>query len=146
MIVYRDTAVGLTPRQLHGFFVGWPSPPTPETHLRILHGSTASEVALDEVSEMVVGFVTAITDGVLCAYISLLEVLPEHQGQGIGKTLMSRMLARLGSYYTVDLLCDPNMQPFYGEGGMLPAVGMSARRYDRQSGIPLPDGTEEEVR
>jgi len=146
MIVYRDTAIGLTPRQLHGFFVGWPSTPSPETHLRVLHGSTAIELAFDEASEMVVGHVTAIADGVLCAYISLLEVLPEYQGQGIGKILMKRMLARLGSYYTVDLLCDPKMQPFYGEVGMLPAVGMSARRYDWQSGIPLPNGAEEEVR
>ena len=30
----------------------------------------------------VVGFVTAISDGVLSAYIPLLEVLPEYQGAG----------------------------------------------------------------
>ena len=43
----------------------------------------------------VVGFVTAITDGVSCAYIPHLEVLPEWQGDGSGTELMRRMMAKL---------------------------------------------------
>lgn len=29
----------ISPNQLTGFFVGWPSPPTPEEHFKILKGS-----------------------------------------------------------------------------------------------------------
>jgi ribosomal protein S18 acetylase RimI-like enzyme len=78
-------------------------------------------------SGRVIGFVTSLTDGVLSGFISLLEVLPPYQGQGIGQALMSRMLDRLGHLPNVDLLCDPNVAPFYEQFGMKPVVGMVLR-------------------
>ena len=135
-ISYRDTHDGIVPAQLAGFFVDWPAPPTPETHLRILAGSDYVVLALDEAAGAVVGFVTAVTDGVLAAYIPLLEVLPAYQGRGVGTELTTRILARLGHLYMVDLLCDPDVQPFYARLGMHPAAGMHVRRYDRQPGAP----------
>jgi GNAT superfamily N-acetyltransferase len=116
MIEYRSTPAGLVPGQLQGFFVDWPSPPTAERHLEILHGSHAVELALE--GERVVGFVTATSDGVLSAFIPLLEVLPDWQGHGIGTELMRRMLARLESFYMVDLCCDAPLEPFYVRLGM----------------------------
>lgn len=136
-IVYRDSVEGITPGQLAGFFVGWPNPPSPETHLRLLHGSDFVVLAMDEAHDggpRVVGFITAITDGVLSAYIPLLEVLPQYQGRGIGGELVRRMLARLDHLYAADLLCDPELQPFYARLGLRPAVGMLARNYARQAG------------
>ena len=89
---------------------------------------------MDSVTGQVVGFINAISDGVLTAYIPLLEVLPAYQGQGIGATLVTRLLARLDHLYMVDLLCDADVQPFYARLGMRPATGMMVRHYDRQSG------------
>jgi len=132
---YIRSAQRVTPDQLRGFFRGWPNPPTPETHLRILQNSDEAILAMEE--NRVVGFVTAITDGVLAAYIPLLEVLPDYQGQGIGAELMRRMLTRLEDYYMVDLLCDKSLQPFYTRLGMTPASGMALRRYEHQSGRKL---------
>jgi ribosomal protein S18 acetylase RimI-like enzyme len=134
VIVYRDNLDGLTPRQLTGFFVGWPDPPSPETHLRILQGSDHLVLALNDENGAVVGFVTAISDGVLSAYIPFLEVLPDYQGQGIGHELMRRMLARLEHLYMIDLTCDPELQPYYQRFGMRPASGMMLRQRSRQSG------------
>jgi ribosomal protein S18 acetylase RimI-like enzyme len=133
MIVYRDTPDNLTPEQLRGFFVGWPKPPSPEAHLRMLRGSAAVELAIDEASGAVVGFVTAISDGVSCAYIPHLEVLPGYQGRGIGTALMERLIARLRQLYMIDLTCDPDVQPFYARLGMRPSTGMLVRNYDRQA-------------
>ena len=50
---------GIDADQLSGFFVGWPSPPDPETHLRILEGSFAVALALAD--ERVIGFANAVT-------------------------------------------------------------------------------------
>lgn len=123
---------------LTGFFVGWPHPPSPERHLQLLqqsnHVCLAIDRSADSFNSRVVGFITALSDGVLAAYISLLEVLPSYQGQGIGKELTRQMLHQLQHLYMVDLLCDPPLQRFYSRCGMNPTTGMMIRNYDRQSG------------
>ena len=134
MIRYLNTANGIRPNQLSGFFDGWPSPPTPETHLAIMSGSYRVVLALDDDRDTVVGFITAVSDGVLAAYIPLLEILPPYRRRGIGRELVTRMQEELGELYMVDLVCDEAMEPFYASLGMKPAHAMSVRRYDRQSG------------
>lgn len=126
-VVYSTGAADLAAADLEGFFVHWPARPSPERHLEILHGSDHVVIARDD-GGRVVGFVTAISDGVLSAFIPLLEVLPEHRGQGIGSELVRRMLAELDGLYMVDLVCDPELEPFYGRFGLTPLVGMGRRR------------------
>lgn len=134
MITYTTSVQDLTASQLAGFFVGWPKPPTPETHLRLLKQSDHVVLAREDGTGQVVGFITAITDQVLSAYIPLLEVLPEYQGQGIGQELVRRMVAELDGLYSVGLLCDPDVQPFYERCGMRPMTGMALINYARQAG------------
>jgi ribosomal protein S18 acetylase RimI-like enzyme len=133
-IRYACTAEGITPSHLDGFFQGWPNPPSPETHLRLLEGSDHVVLALDPGTGAVVGFITAISDGVLTAHIPLLEVLPGYQGAGIGSELVRRMLEQLGDLYAVDLICDADVQPFYARLGMRPASAMMVRNYEHQPG------------
>jgi GNAT superfamily N-acetyltransferase len=64
----------------------------------------------------------------LSGFIPHLEVLPAYQRQGIGQTLMTRLLDRLGHLPNVDLLCDPDVVPFYERFGMKPVGGMAQRR------------------
>jgi len=135
MISYSISAENLEPRQLRGFFVGWPNPPSPETHLRILKQSHTIVLALDDEGGRVVGFINAISDGVLSVYIPLLEVLPEYQKLGIGAELVKRMLKRFEDYYMVDLMCDKDLTNFYSRFGMKEAGGMMIRNFERQSGV-----------
>src|SRR3954452_21583622 len=107
----------MEPRHLEGFFVGWPKRPAAERHLEILRGSAAVVLARD--AENVVGFVNAISDGVLSAYIALLEVLPDYQGLGIGSELVRRLVDRLRGLYMIDLCCDAELEPFYRRLGFL---------------------------
>jgi ribosomal protein S18 acetylase RimI-like enzyme len=134
MVRFTDQIADLSPTNLQGFFVGWPNPPPPETHLEILKNSNAIVVAIAAETGVVVGFITAISDGVLSAYIPLLEVLPAYQHQGIGKQLVERMLDKLQHLYMVDLLSDPDLQGFYSQFRLLPATGMMMRRYENQAG------------
>jgi len=100
-----------------GFFAGWPNPPDATMHLRLLRGSYLAYVAVDAATNKVVGFVNAISDGVLSAYIPLLEVLPQYQGRDIGSTLVKHVLANLADLYMIDIVCDENIQPFYAKLG-----------------------------
>ena len=133
-IHYTESLEGMEPRDLDGYFVGWPDPPSPETQLRLRNGSDHAVLAIEETSGRVVGFITAVSDGVLSADIPHLEVLPEYQGQGIGSELTKRLLWRLRTLYMVDLLCDEEIQPFCERLGTRRARGMAIRNYDRQSG------------
>lgn len=86
MITYTSSLAGVTSDHLRGgFFVGWPDPPSPTAHYNILAHSGA--IILARIPDgTVVGFVTAISDGVSCAYIPHLEVLPEYKGRGLGQS------------------------------------------------------------
>ena len=129
MIRYQYDLAGVTPEHLVGFWVGWPAPPSPQMHLRILRGSEAVLLAIDTADQdRVVGFITAVGDGALASYIPLLEVLPAYQGRGIGTELVGRMLSRLGDRYMVDLVCDEELVPFYERFGMARHGAMIVRR------------------
>jgi ribosomal protein S18 acetylase RimI-like enzyme len=130
---YQTTLDDLTPRDLAGgFFVGWPTPPTPAVHLAMLRGSEAVVLAVAEdvppgSPGRVVGFVNAVGDGVLSAYVPLLEVLPAWQGRGIGSELVRRLLEALGPRYMVDLVCDDDLVPFYERLGLSRSISMIRR-------------------
>jgi len=134
MIRYQDDLDGIATEDLSGFFANWPNPPDLQTHRRILEGSDEIVIAIDDETQAVAGFITAITDGVLAAYIPLLEVRPACQGRGIGRELTRRMIAKLTGFYMIDLLCDRNLEEFYEPLGMRAGFGMMIRNYDCQSG------------
>lgn len=128
MFSYSTVVDDLTPEMLGGgFFAGWPNPPTATTHLATLRGS--SHVVLARREGEVVGFVNAISDGVMAAYIPLLEVLPAYQGQGVGTELLRRLLELLAPFYMVDVGCDPDIAPFYDRLGLRRGVLMFSRNY-----------------
>jgi ribosomal protein S18 acetylase RimI-like enzyme len=134
---------GITAADLAGgFWVGWPDPPSPERHLEVLRGSELVVLAIDETVSTgspgrVVGFVTAVGDGVLAASIPLLEVLPAWQGQRIGSELVRRVVAAIEPRYMVDLVCDEPLVGFYERLGFTPYRAMIRR--DRGAIMTTPD-------
>lgn len=133
-IEFTSDLRGITPDSLAGFFVGWKNPPSAAVHLEILMGSDHVVLAVSESAKRVVGFINAVSDGVLSAYIPLLEVLPGYQQRGIGSELVRRVLAKLDHLYMIDLMCDPGLREFYEQQGLQEAFGMVRRNYLRQSG------------
>ncbi|MDX8028897.1 GNAT family N-acetyltransferase [Lentzea sp. BCCO 10_0856] len=135
MISYRTDVSDLTEDKLAGFFVGWPTPPSPAQHLAVLRGSYRVVIALSD--DEVVGFVNMISDGVLTAFVPWLEVRPDFQGQGIGTELMRRILAEAEHLYSVDLTCDDELRPYYERLGMIAFTGMGVRN---RAAIRFPPG------
>lgn len=91
-------------------------------------------IAIDSTTQRVVGFINAVTDKVLSAYIPLLEVLPQYQRKGIGQELVRRMLEELKDFYMIDLCCDEKLKSYYEKAGMTSVRGMVKRNYSKQSG------------
>jgi len=132
MITYTSDISVIEAGMLKGFFIDWPHPPTPQKHFEILQKSYKFFAALDE--NKVVGFINAVSDDVLAAYIPLLEVLPDYQGKGIGGKLLQLMLTELEGLYMIDLTCDQEMQDFYHKFEMRPIFAMGKRNYEKQNG------------
>jgi ribosomal protein S18 acetylase RimI-like enzyme len=126
VITYRTDLDDLGEADLTGFFVGWPKPPSPAQHLAVLRGSYRVVIARSP-DDGVVGFVNMISDGVLTAFIPWLEVRPEFQGQGIGTELIRRIAAEAAHFYSVDLVCDDALRPYYERLGMIALTGMGLR-------------------
>jgi ribosomal protein S18 acetylase RimI-like enzyme len=93
----------------------------------MLKGSTHVILARDEASSTLCGYITALSDGVACSYISALEVRPAYRHQGIGTALITQLTSQLQTYGTY-LSCAPDMVAFYESQGFKQTVGMSKRR------------------
>lgn len=141
MLHYQTHLNNITSDQLKGFFVGWPNSPTEAGLLQILQSSAYIVLAIkegnghntqDEQGSRVVGFVNALSDRLQSAYIPNLEVLPDYQGQGVGKELMKRLLNQLNHLYMIDLCCDETLTAYYEGLGFQKVAGMIRRNYSQQ--------------
>lgn len=129
MISYIYNAEGISAADLEPFFEGWGRKPAPEKRLQILNNSHHVVIAMEE--NKVVGFINAITDKTISAYIPLLEVIPEYRNRGIGSELVRRMITLLKEYYMVDICCDKDLEKFYHMLGFTTLTAMAIRNYDR---------------
>lgn len=125
MITYRTGVGSVAPNQVSGFFVGWPVPPSVEKLIEVMDSSYRRVWALE--GERVVGYINAISDGVLTAFIPWLEVHPDYQGQGIGTELVNRLVAQLEGMYSIDLACDEDLIGYYERLGFFSFTAMGKR-------------------
>lgn len=64
-----------------------------------------------------VGAGRALADGADCSYICDVAVLPTHQGTGLGKEIVSRLVALSGGHKKIILYSVPGKEPFYRKFG-----------------------------
>ncbi len=129
-ITYSNTKETVHNLELGIFFEGWPHKPDHETLKKSILGATHCVLAVDESRNRLVGYITAVSDGVLVAYIPFLEVEPEYRGKGVGVTLVQKMLEQLSDLYMVDLVCDKELASFYTQTGFKSWHAMIRRNYD----------------
>lgn len=129
MIEYKEGIENIAADDLAGFFEGWKNKPSNEKFLHALSSCQYVILAFD--GKKIVGFINAISDRTLSAYIPLLEVLPEYRNKGIGKNLVQKMFEKLEDHYMVDICCDEKVTGFYSKLGMTKVSGMIKRNYDK---------------
>ncbi len=123
-------------KKLDPFFKGWKSPPSKRVRSQILKNSDLVVTAWE--NKKLVGFLAAISDGAMHAFITLLEVLEPYQGQGIGSNLMKMALAHYRGYYSVALNTDPDKKRFYEKLGFeeIYALHIQDFAYNQQKSKP----------
>ena len=126
MIEYKinDSVI---PNELNCFFQDWKSPPSLEIKGKLLDGADLIITAREEGN--LVGFLTAISDGVMHAFITLVEILEAHKRKGIGKNLMKLATSHFRGYYDIVLITDPDKGAFYKKFGFDEIYGMHIRDF-----------------
>lgn len=64
-----------------------------------------------------VGAGRVLADGVDCAYVCDVAVLPSHQGMGLGKAIVARLVAQSGGHRKILLYAMPGKEPLYHKLG-----------------------------
>ncbi|MDF1791115.1 MAG: GNAT family N-acetyltransferase [Thalassobaculaceae bacterium] len=88
---------------------------TPEFLCTVFSNSMYRVFVRDE--GKLVGAGRALADGVDCAYLGDIVILPSHQGQGLGGQIITRLLESVKGYRKVLLYAVPGKEPLYRKYG-----------------------------
>lgn len=98
---------------------GWWSPVDDDANLLrgIVNGSHCFAAAA--VKKQIIGMGRAISDGVSDAYIQDLAVTARHQGQGVGKLILTTLIAKLRAdgIGWIGVVAEKDSYPFYLKNG-----------------------------
>ncbi len=133
-ITYSTNKEDLAGLKVTGFFEGWQDKPDENILRRSIENADYIVLAIDTEKKKLAGYITALSDGVLAAYIPFLEVEKTYQHNSVGHTLVSKMLEQLSHLYMIDLVCDKELAGFYTEAGFKSWHAMIKRNYANQSG------------
>ena len=117
----------IIPNELNHFFQDWKSPPSLEIRGKLLDGADLIITARE--NGKLIGFLTAISDGAMHAFITLVEVLKIYQGKGVGTHLMKLAVSHFKGYYDIVLITDPDKVAFYKNFGFNEIYGMHIRDF-----------------
>ena len=134
MITYSIDKSDLIGLDISNFFEGWPEKPSNDILRRSIENATYVVLAIDSEKKRLAGYITALSDGVLSAYIPFLEVDRNYRERGIGHALVEKIVEQLGHLYMIDLVCDKELASFYEEAGFESWHAMIRRNYANQSG------------
>lgn len=67
--------------------------------------------------EKLVGVGRALADGIDCSYICDVAVIPSHQGTGLGKEIIGRLITLSAGHKKIILYAVPGKEPFYKKFG-----------------------------
>ncbi|MGB4813283.1 MAG: GNAT family N-acetyltransferase [Methylophilaceae bacterium] len=74
-------------------------------------------VCLVSEGDKLVGVGRALADGVDCSYICDVAVLPSHQGTGLGKEIVSKLVSLSANHKKIILYSVPGKEQFYKKFG-----------------------------
>ncbi|MPZ54835.1 MAG: GNAT family N-acetyltransferase [Acidimicrobiia bacterium] len=85
--------------------------------------------------ESLIGAGRAIADGRDCAYIADVAVHPAHQGRGLGKAIIRRLVSLADGHKKIILYANPGTEGFYAQLDFLPMATAMAIWDDQERAI-----------
>jgi ribosomal protein S18 acetylase RimI-like enzyme len=103
-------------------------------HLRLVFGNSRYHWFAREQGALVAAG-RVLADGADCAYVCDIAVLPSHQGSGVGKAVVERLLHDAREHKKVILYAVPGKEGFYRRFGFLRMLTAMAIFQDREGAI-----------
>lgn len=116
------------PQLMELFAAGWwTADRVPEGVAAMLEGSDLVFALVHRPDDRLVGFARVLTDGVYLAVVLDVLVAPDARGTGVGAMLMDAVVRhpRLAAVRSVELVCQPELFPYYRRWGFTERVGRS---------------------
>ena len=82
-----------------------------------------------------IGAGRALADGVDASYICDIALLPDHQGMGLGKAIVSKLVGLSKGHRKILLYAVPGKEPFYSQLGFKPMLTAMAIFEDEETAI-----------
>ncbi|MGN9913193.1 GNAT family N-acetyltransferase [Phytohabitans sp. LJ34] len=125
----RDRVADERLPQLMALFAAgwWTADRAPEDVAAMLAASDLVFALVHRPDDRMVGFARVLTDGVYLALVLDVLVAPDMRGSGVGAMLMDAVVRhpRLAAVGSVELVCQPELFPFYRRWGFTEQVGRS---------------------
>jgi len=103
-------------------------------HLKTVFANSLFRIFAFEGQELVAAG-RALADGADCSYICDVAVLPQHQGSGLGKEVVNRLVDASRGHKKIILYSVPGKEGFYKKLGFLRLLTAIAIFQDREAGI-----------
>jgi GNAT superfamily N-acetyltransferase len=91
----------------------------PPTALRTVFGNSMFKCFVYS-DGRIIGAGRAIADGLDCAYLADVAVHPDHQGKGLGRAIIGRLVGMAKDHKKIILYANPGTEDFYLSLGFLP--------------------------
>lgn len=104
------------------------------THLKLVFENSRFKWFVRDAGKLVAAG-RALADGADCSYICDIAVLPSHQGRGVGKEIVSRLLSDSKEHKKIILYSVPGKESFYAKLGFSRLLTGMAIFQDRESAI-----------
>ncbi|QWG24520.1 GNAT family N-acetyltransferase [Bradyrhizobium sediminis] len=133
-ITWSNSRVGVDWQELAAVYRAAPLGDKNATDLEIVF-SNSRFCCFASDGNRIVGAGRVLADGRDCAYLCDIAVLPSHQGLGLGKEIVAKLVAQSQSHAKIILYSVPGREPFYAKLGFLRMKTAMAIFRDRESAL-----------
>jgi predicted N-acetyltransferase YhbS len=133
-IVWTDDCADVDWHELEALYRAAPLGNKNAADLEVVFGNSMFSCFARD-SGRLVGAGRVLADGRDCAYLCDVAVLPSHQGTGLGKQIIERLLAKSQGHAKIILYAVAGREPLYAKFGFLRMKTAMAIFRNRQSAI-----------
>ena len=117
-LAWKHSTDGLNWNELSALYRAAPLGDKKPLHLEMVFSNSMFKCFVYE-NGVLVGAGRALADGADCSYICDVAVLPSHQGIGLGKQIIGRLVEKSRDHKKIILYAVPGKESFYKKFGFL---------------------------